>query len=138
MNSASAETYYSCTGLGVEQNGDRKAEVKFKVDPEGKVLSGQMNFTKVCKAKASSPGGDYQYAGGAKLTRNADPYEWVMDASWSGTNDTCDSSSSKNQGTVMIRKLKIQNVAEMQLKGKDGTVWYLFPHGCDCKQVSTE
>ncbi|MDR3562230.1 MAG: hypothetical protein P4N59_12455 [Negativicutes bacterium] len=135
-SSASAESYWDCSASGVEKNGDRKVDLKFRLDSDGKIISGQIKFAKVSKGSTFSPGGDYTYAGGSKLTRDAGPYEWIMEANWTGTNDNLDNSVSKNQGTVLLRKLKIQNVAEMELKGKDGTVWFVFPHGCEYKQVT--
>ncbi|MDR3592407.1 MAG: hypothetical protein P4N41_22320 [Negativicutes bacterium] len=130
----SAESYWDCVASGVERNGNRKVDMKFRLDASGNIVSGQITFTKDLKGKA--PGGDYAYAGGSKLTRDDGTYEWIMEANWTGTNDNIDSSVSKNQGTVMVRKMKIQNIAEMQIKGKDGTVWFVFPHGCEYKQVS--
>jgi hypothetical protein len=131
-----AETYWDCVANGVEKNGNRKVDMKFRLDASGNIVSGQITFAKDVKGKAC--GGDYTYAGGSKMTRDDGAYEWVMEANWTGTNDNIDNSVSKNQGTVMIRKMKIQNIAEMQIKGKDGTVWFVFPHGCEYKQVTVE
>jgi hypothetical protein len=44
----------------------------------------------------------------------------------------------KKQGTVMVRKYKLQNIAEMQMKSKDGSIWFVFPHGCEYKQVTVD
>lgn len=133
---AAADSYWECAAIGVEKNGDRRADVKFRLDASGNVISGQIKFAKVCKDKSSFPGGEYTYAGSSKLTRDQGPYEWIMEANWTGTSDTCTGNGAKTQGTVMVRKFKIQNVAEMQLKSKEGTVWFIFPHGWEYKQVS--
>lgn len=135
---AFAESYWECTATGVEKNGDRRADVKFRVDASGNVIAGQIKFARVCKDKSASLGGEYTYAGGSKMVRDEGPYEWIMEANWTGSNDNCTETVTKNQGTVMVRKFKIQNVAEMQLKGKDGTVWFIFPHGWQYKQVSAD
>lgn len=135
---AAAESYWECNATGIEKNGDRRADVKFRLDSSGNIISGQIKFARVCKDKASSLGGEYTYAGGSRLTRDQGPYEWVMEANWTGTNNNCNENETKNQGTVMVRKFKIQNVAGMQLKGKDGTVWFIFPHGWEYKQVSAD
>jgi len=132
--SVSAESYWDCVATGVERNGNRKVDLNFRLDSSGNIVSGQIIIAKDNKSKAA--GGEYTYTGGSKLTRDEAAYEWVMEANWTGTNANYDNSVSKNQGTVMIRKMKIQNIAEMQLKGKDGTVWFVFPHGCEYKQVS--
>jgi hypothetical protein len=134
--SAAAESYYECNATGVEKNGDRRADVKIRVDSGGNIIAGQIKFARVCKDKSTALGGEYTYAGGSKLIRDQGPYEWIMEANWTGTNDNCSEKVVNNQGTVMVRKFKIQNVAEMQLKGKDGTVWFIFPHGWQYKQVS--
>jgi hypothetical protein len=136
MGSVSAESYWDCIASGVERNGNRKVDLKFRLDSSMNIVSGQITLSKDIKGKA--PGGEYAYAGGSKLTRDDGAYEWVMEANWTGTNDNIDNSVSKNQGTVMIRKMKIQNIAEMQLKGRDGIVWVVFPHGCEYKQVNSD
>lgn len=137
MGSAYAESYWECSASGVEKNGNRKIDIKFRLDSNGQVISGQVIIPTTSKDKAVFPGGEYTYSGGGKLTRDDGPYEWIMEANWIGTNANSSPSTSQRQGTVMVRKLKIQNIAELQMKSKDGTVWFLFPHGCDYKQVST-
>jgi hypothetical protein len=137
MGSVYAESFWECSATGVEKNGSRKIDIKFRLDATGQFVSGQVVIPKTSKDKASFPGGEYTYSGGGKVTRDDGPYEWVMEANWTGANDNSSPATSLRQGTVMVRKLKIQNIAEMQMKSKDGTVWFLFPHGCDYKQVNT-
>jgi hypothetical protein len=131
--SAGTEAAYQCICRGVERNGDRKADLNMTLDSEGNLLTGKMSIISVCQAKSTAPGGTYSYSGGAKINRNIDQYEWVVDANWAGDTQNCDKSLTKAQGSFLVRKFKIQNVAELQMKSKDFTTWYVFPHGCDCK-----
>lgn len=135
---AAAESYWECAASGVEKNGPRKVDMNFRLDITGKVLTGQIKFAKANNGGKFLPGGEYVYAGGDKLTRDVGPYEWIMEAKWAGTNYNYDDSTVNTKGTLVIRKFKIQNVAEMELKSKDGTIWFIFPHGCEYKQVTAE
>ena len=127
---ATAASYYECTAVGTEKNGSRKAEIKFRVNSDGVILSGQIVIPESA-SKAAFPGGEYVYADGSKLTRDQGEYEWVMEAS-------CTEKTSKVRSSVLARKFKIQNIAEMQLKNKSGAVWFIFPHGWEYKQVSDD
>ena len=46
--------------------------------------------------------------------------------------------TSKTRSSVMARKFKLQNLAEMQLKNKAGSVWFIFPHGWEYKQITDD
>lgn len=127
---AAAATYYECSATGVEKNGSRKAEVRFRVNAEGAILSGQV-VVPPATTKYAFPGGEYIYADGSKLTRDQGDYEWVMEAN-------CVEKTSQVRSAVLVRKFKIQNVAELQLKNKAGAVWFVFPHGWEYKQVTDD
>lgn len=127
---AVAASFYECTAVGVEKNGSRKAEVRFRLNSDGVIVSGQIVIPESAN-KSAFPGGEYLYADGSKLTRDQGEYEWVMEAN-------CAEKSSKARSSVLARKYKIQNIAEMQLKNKSGSVWFIFPHGWEYKQVSEE
>ena len=134
----SAATYWECSASGMEKNGLRKADLTFRLDLTGKIVSGEIKFSKVVQGKISMPGGDYVYSGGGNVSRDDGTYEWIMQGNWTGIKLNCDNSTANNHGTVMIRKLKIQNIAEMELKSKEGSIWFLFPHGCEYKQVTIQ
>lgn len=127
---ALAASYYECTAVGVEKNGSRKAEVKFRLNSDGVILSGQIVIPESTN-KSAFPGGEYLYSDGSKLTRDQGEYEWVLEAS-------CIEKTSKVRSSVLARKFKIQNIAEMQLKNKTGSVWFIFPHGWEYKTVTDD
>lgn len=127
---AAAGSYYECAATGVEKNGGRQAEVKFRVNADGILLSGQI-VVPAAANKAAFPGGEYIYTDGSKLTRDQGQYEWVMEAN-------CTEKTSQARSSVLVRKLKIQNIAEMQLKNKAGATWFIFPHGWEYKQVTDD
>ena len=130
---AGTDAAYQCVCRGTERNGERKADLNMTLDGEGTLLTGKMIITPVCQAKTFASGGTYIYSGGAKMNRNFDQYEWIVDANWVGENQNCDKTLTKTQGSFLVRKFKIQNVAELQMKSKDFNTWYVFPHGCECK-----
>lgn len=136
--SAAAEAAYQCVCSGVERNGERKAQLNMMLDGEGNLLSGKMDISQVCRPKLNAAGGVLTYSDGAKINRNVDQYEWVVDANWTGENQNCDKSLTKTQGSFMVRKFKIQNVAELQLKSREFSTWFVFPHGCDCKSPESK
>ncbi|HWQ62288.1 MAG TPA: hypothetical protein VN521_08245 [Negativicutes bacterium] len=127
---ASAASYYECAATGAEKNGSRKAEVKLRLNSDGVILSGLIVIP-AATSKSAFPGGEYVYADGSKLTRDQGEYEWVMEAN-------CTEKTSQVRSAVMARKFKIQNIAELQLKNKAGSVWFIFPHGWEYKQVSDD
>lgn len=127
---AMAGSYYECVASGVEKNGSRKADVKFRVNADGVILAGQIVIP-ASTAKFAFPGGEYVYADGSKLTRDQDPYEWIMEAN-------CVEKATQNRVTVMARKFRIQNIAELQIKDRAGSTWFVFPHGWEYKQVTDD
>ncbi len=127
---AAAATYYECTATGAEKNGGRQAEVKIRVNADGVIQSGLIVIPAATSKKAF-PGGEYIYTDGSKLTRDQGQYEWVMEAN-------CVEKGSQVRGSVLARKFKLQNIAEMQVKSKAGAVWFVFPHGWEYKQVTDD
>jgi hypothetical protein len=127
---AAAGTFYECVATGVEKNGSRQAEVKFRVNADGVIQSGRIVIP-AAASKSAFPGGEYIYTDGSKLTRDQGQYEWVMEAN-------CAEKDSQARGSVIARKFKLQNIAEMQVKSKAGTAWFVFPHGWEYKTVTDD
>lgn len=127
---AAAASYYECAATGAEKNGSRKADVKFRLNADIVMIFGQIVIP-AATGKLAFPGGEYIYTDGFKLTKDQDQYEWVMEAN-------CTEKTSQSRSAVMVRKFKLQNIAEMQLKNKSGSVWFIFPHGWEYKQVTDD
>ena len=135
MAAVAGDAAYQCICQGVERNGERKAELNMQLDGSGNLLSGKLAISQVCRPPVTAAGGSFTYTSGAKLNRNKDQYEWVVDANWTGESQNCDQTVSKTQGSFLVRKFKIQNVAELQLQSRDSNTWYVFPRGCTCKSI---